>query len=193
MKVSIVNYDNINSERIMNLLSEFDFAVKMITDEINLCTSDVIIMPDCGDLLKANRKLQLFNLSNVIKILNRKIIGINNGMFLMCSNIIGSNLCGLGLLHSDVYKFNETQNIILKNSDFNYTKHSCLNFNWLKGEINYKSDFYILENDNTCISSKINGLPVSLIDKYNNYIGINMDFGKDNKIISKLIFEAISL
>ncbi len=171
MKISIINYDSVSAERILKLLNKINISVKLITDEINICNSDIIIMPDCNDLLKANRKLQLFNLSNVIKIINKKIIGINNGMFLMCSNIIGCNSSGLGLFHSDVYKFNETQTHNFLFSDLNTTKEACVKLENLEGGVRFNSSYYILENDNTCISAKINRIPISILNKHNNYIG----------------------
>ncbi len=192
MKISIVNYDNFHAEILQKMLEKLGITVKLITDEINICNSDIIIMPDCNDLLKANRKLQLFNLSNVLKIINRKIIGINNGMFLMCSNIIGFNMCGLGLFHSDVYKFSETQNITINHDKLINTKHACMKIDLIDVELKYRSDYYILENDHSCLSTKLNGLPISILNKHNLYLGLNLDFSAENEINSKILIEAIN-
>lgn len=191
MKISIVNYDNQYSETVLKLVERLGFSAKLITDEINICNSDVLILPDCNDLLKANRKLQLFNLSNVLKIINRKIIGINNGMFLMCSNFIGFNMCGLGLFHSDVYKFNNTQNLTIGCNNLFSPKSSCMKIDLSNIELKYRSDYYILQNDNTCVYTKINDLPITVINKYKMYVGFNFEFSIENEISLLALSEAI--
>ena len=105
--ISIINYENSYSTEIVEMLIEFNLEYKLLTDEVLICKADTIILPDCSDIRRAMRKMQLLNISNVLKIVNKKIIGINNGMFLMCSNFFDSGISGLGFFHSDVYNFEE--------------------------------------------------------------------------------------
>ncbi len=193
MNISVINYDNVNANIAKDLLEDLGYETKLISDEISLCTSEIIILPDCSDLLKANRKLQLFNLSNVLKIINRKIIGLNNGMFLMCSNIINNNINGLGLFNANVFKYELTQNCYLNNDKLKVIKKDCLNFNFNDVTINYLSDFYVLENFDTCIAAEIDNKSISLINKFNNYVGINLRISSDEKDIKSLLSAAINL
>lgn len=193
MNISVINYDNVNANFAKDLLEDLGYEVKLISDEINICTSEIIILPDCSDLLKANRKLQLFNLSNVLKIINRKIIGLNNGMFLMCSNILNSNINGLGFFSSNVFKFDKKQNCNIDYNKLTVLKQDCLNINFDNVNYNYLSDFYVLANQDTCIATQIDNKLISLVDKLNNYIGLNLSINTKGCEIRNLLNLVINL
>lgn len=173
--ISIINYDNKSTTEVTCILDELGLDYKLLTDEVLICKSETIILPDCTDIKKALRKMQLMNISNVLKILNKKIIGINNGMFLMCSNFIGQDFSGLGLFHSDVYAFTNNVECELNKGVIEKTKNNFPQIQELSSTYKYRSSNYILSNDNTCFNTIIEDKKISLLDIYKNYYGINLD------------------
>ena len=71
------------------------------------------------------------------------------------------------------------------------TKHSCKNIDLSNFDFKYKSKHYILSNDNTCIQSKIEGKCISIIDRTEQYFGINVDLkakrDKDKELLRMLL------
>lgn len=173
--ISIINYDNKFTTEVSCILDDLGLDYKLLTDEVLICKSETIILPDCSDIKKALRKMQLMNISNVLKILNKKIIGINNGMFLMCSNFIGQEFSGMGLFHSDVYSYSNSIECEISKDDIVKTKNNASELNELCPIYKYKSSNYILSNENTCLNTIIENKKISLLDIQKNYFGINLD------------------
>lgn len=173
--ISIINYDNKFTTEVSCILDDLGLDYKLLTDEVLICKSETIILPDCSDIKKALRKMQLMNISNVLKILNKKIIGINNGMFLMCSNFIGQEFSGMGLFHSDVYSYSNSIECEISKDDIVKTKNNASELNELSPLYKYKSSNYILSNENTCLNTTIENKKISLLDIQKNYFGINLD------------------
>lgn len=95
--LGILNYDPDNAEFISNLLKKIGFESKIIHNEFDLLSAEKIILPDCEFLGLAIRKLQVSNLFNALKILQKPFLGINCGMFLLCNEVINYHLFGLNL------------------------------------------------------------------------------------------------
>ncbi len=185
--ISIINYDSVHSNEIVKMLIEFDLEYRLLTEEVLICKADTIILPDCCDIQRAMRKMQLLNISNVLKIINKKIIGINNGMFLMCSGFFNTGNSGLGFFHSDVYNYEHEIESNLNHNHVKSTKHGCDSIDLANYNFFYKSKYYILSNDNTCVQSKIEDKKISILDRTGQYIGINVDLKADREKDKELL------
>jgi len=150
-----------------------------------------IIIPDFEDIGKSLRKLQLLNISNVLKIINRKIIGINNGMFVMCSKFGGLGYSGLGLFDTEVQTYEQPVDIEVFSKDFVQIEKSCKILNLESEKFRYKSKHYILPTENTCVTSKISNNEVSIFEVSGNYLGVNLSFQSDNDADKELLLKIL--
>lgn len=94
--VIILNYQQ-NNSTLINLLKEKGENFKFSLKEDEILNASKIILPDTENIQKAIRSLQISNLFNLLRIVNKPMLGINNGFFLMCNQILNFNKCGLGL------------------------------------------------------------------------------------------------
>lgn len=98
MKVIIIDIDLYDLEKLKAICKTSNVDVIISKAESMICGADKIIFPVSGDPATAVRKLQLTNLSNLIKIIKKPFLGINVGMQLLCSEIKGKNLNGMGII-----------------------------------------------------------------------------------------------
>ena len=110
--IAVVNYDRGKSIALGNIFKKLGFHYKLTKDEREICRCDKIILPDSTNIDSTIKKLQLLNLASVLRVLKKPILGINMGFAVLCKNIIGHNIEGLGLLNIDVHFLTEHENFI---------------------------------------------------------------------------------
>lgn len=98
MKVIIIDIGLYDLENLISICKASDVDVIISKAESMICGADKIIFPVSGDPITALRKLQITNLSNLIKIIKKPFLGIDVGMQLLCSEIKGKNLNGMGII-----------------------------------------------------------------------------------------------
>jgi len=99
--ICIIDIDRKQSRLVSAILSKNSIDNIISTDEQKLSACDKIIIPDTDNFEKSLRKLKLMNLMSVLRVFQKPIIGINNGMLVLCSKIGSQKLVGLGILNEN--------------------------------------------------------------------------------------------
>ncbi len=94
--IAIVNYNEKASQYLSNYLDKNGFKNCISDNETTLLNSSRIILPHCTDIKEILKRLHLKNLYSALKMYKKPILGIGNGMVIMCENILPDNLKGLG-------------------------------------------------------------------------------------------------
>ncbi len=103
--VAIVNYDRGKSIALGNILESLGVEYILTKNEAEICRAEKIILPDSTNLDSTIKKLQLLNLASVLRVINKPILGINMGFSVLCKEITGHGIEGLGLLPNSVIFF----------------------------------------------------------------------------------------
>ena len=82
--IAIINYDPKSAAGIKDFLETHGIKCKETVSESLICSADKIILPPAENLEKALKKILVMNLFNVLKIVSKPILGIENGVLMMC-------------------------------------------------------------------------------------------------------------
>jgi len=118
----IKNGDMHQEELIASLLRKHSIEHIVSNDEQKILSSDKIIIPDTSNLCDSLRKLKLMNMMSVLRLFKKPILGINQGMILMCRKISSIQKAGLGLIDCETMQLGTQikglfpiENIVQKN------------------------------------------------------------------------------
>jgi imidazoleglycerol phosphate synthase glutamine amidotransferase subunit HisH len=92
--IYILDYDKNSTKIIADLLIKNNFEISIGLNEILALKADAILLPDCKTPQNVMKKLHLLNLFSALRLSNKKIIGIGNGVSLMCLQINEQKGCG---------------------------------------------------------------------------------------------------
>ena len=103
--ITIVNYENSNSQEVAEFLKQLTEDYIIADNEIDICRADKIIFPGKGDAVSAMKKLHLLNLFTVLRIIKKPMMGIGLGMQLMADYSMEGNISCLGIFPGTAVKF----------------------------------------------------------------------------------------
>lgn len=113
--IAILNYDPEGSEKSREFLNSLGIENEITKNEKVISSADKLLLPDCNDVLKILKKIQLYNLHSLVKVLNKPVLGINRGALLMAGKVINACMPGLGFFECefDVIKQNITSDEVI--------------------------------------------------------------------------------
>ncbi len=187
--ICIINIDNEFSNQISSILTNNLIEHVLSTDEHTILSCEKLIITDTHNISKSLRKLKLMNLLSVLRLLNKPILGINQGMLLMCNKIGEGHQRGLGLINGDVIKLSTPLNGFystrikenkVNNEKFLLDNHSSNQyyFNTNMGVVENQYSYSILEIDNLSITAAYSN---------NNIFGIQMSIRTDEESDNELL------
>lgn len=178
--LTIINYERASNKHLLTFLKKADIDFKLSMEESEICNSDSIILPDFNDFKKTIKKLHLSNLSNLLRIIRKPVLGINNGMILFCDVICSNKYTGLGILNVDSLESEYLEEKRLKiinnnNSSLLYGIDSDTYFH-------FENEYFIELNEFTTTKSEINGISFSASIKRDNFYGVqfNPELSEEN-------------
>ncbi len=189
----ILKFDSYTEEYYSGLCKKLNIEYKISLKEKDISKANFIILPDTNSIGKLIRKMQLMNLYSMLKILNTPILGVNNGMILMCDEIIDFNKAGLGFFSLDV-------NSIVKNSNGEYfeRKVKYLKKSKLLKDLNVekvliKNKNYLSKNLYTTSILNSGGKEISLTMENENFYGVQIDEMENSILFSQIINNFVKL
>ena len=105
MKIAIVKYNAGNVESVKNALNRLGIEPILTDDAETLQSADKVIFPGVGEASTAMNYLREKRLDEVIKSLQKPVLGVCLGMQLLCSYSDENKTTCLGLLPYTVRKF----------------------------------------------------------------------------------------
>ena len=191
--IAIINYDSEGSKIISDLLDSSSIEHEITNNEKTICRADRIILPDCENVKKVSKKIQLYNLTSVIKMLKKPILGLYRGGLLMSENVNVDKLPGFGFFKNveTVDLPYETKNNskleIVENITSNVLKNNSYTL------MNGTSQILIHHTELTSFTTMHDGHHYSGIIEKNNFIAVYFDILNNQKIASELLANFNSL
>lgn len=190
--ICIIDIDRKQSRQISSVLSENSIENVISADEFKLSTCDKIIIPDTEKFEKSLRKLKLMNLMSVLRVFQKPILGINNGMLLMCNKIGDQSLEGLGILNENAVSLNHNIDGIYPIANKSESEKS-LTCNPTLEQYYFKTNIAIPENQFSDSILTLDNKTFSAAYRYNNIYGIQMCLDNDNNIGEDLLLRFAEL
>ena len=94
--ITIIDFGKPEHENIKRALAELSVDAVVSAAEADILKADKLILPDCGNVKFAIRKLHLLNLFSVLRIIKKPLLGIGTGMHLLTDSFKDENLACLG-------------------------------------------------------------------------------------------------
>lgn len=191
--IAIINYDSEGSKIVSELLDSSGIENEITKNEKTICRADRIILPDCENVKKVSKKIQLYNLTSVIKMLKKPILGLYRGGLLMSENVNVDKLPGFGFFKNveTVDLPYETKNNskldIVENKTSNVLKNNSYPL------MNGTSQMLIHHTELTSFTTTHDGHRYSGIIEKNNFIAVYFDILNNKKIASELLANFNSL
>jgi len=190
--ICIINIDQKRSKQVSEILSNNSIENIISTNEHKISICDKIIIPDTGSFKKSLRKLKLMNLMSVLRMFQKPILGINNGMLLMCNKIGCKSFLGLGILDENAVSLDKNivgiYPIVNKSESENSLTH---NFN--SNQYYFNTDIAILESQYSDSILNIENKTITAAYRYRNIYGIQMCLDNDDNIGEDLLLRFAEL
>jgi glutamine amidotransferase len=103
--IAIINYDLRQSEILASFLIEIGVPNCISINETEILNAQGIILPNCSELKNVLKQLHLKNLFSALRICKKPVLGIGNGMIMMCENTVPDNLKGMGFFNLTAHQF----------------------------------------------------------------------------------------
>ncbi len=172
--IAVVDYGAGNTKSVSNALESIGVEHIVTKLETQILKADKIIIPGVGEASFALRKLSLMNLSNVIKICKKPILGICLGLQILCEHTAEGNTTGLGCLPGNVKKF-EDNSLRIPHMGWNSIKKIKDNplFTGINdGDYFYFAHSYYVELTEHTIASTVYGVEFCAAANKENYYGV---------------------
>ena len=147
---------------------------KITNNEYDICKSEKVIFPGVGEASFAMRQLHITNLSNLLRVVKKPLLGICLGMQLLCDKSKEGGVSGLGIFPYSTEKYDESKIKVphMGWNQINYAKPSKLFDNINEGEFFYFAhSFYIPMNEHSTSVCSYDVDFCASIEK-NNYYGV---------------------
>lgn len=106
--IALIDYDAGNTASVSNVLKKLNANFILTNDKKNIEAAEKIILPGVGEASSAMRKLVELELIDTLKKLTQPFLGICLGMQLLCESTEEGNSKCLGIIPSEVKKFDST-------------------------------------------------------------------------------------
>ena len=188
MKIAIVNYGVGNIMSIEHCLDRLGISHNYTSDPYEILSSSKVIFPGVGDASYAMKKLKNQNLDKIIVDIKHPLLGICLGMQLLCkSSEEGDTKC-LGIIDSDVKKFDNKNLKVPQIGWNNITKLKSKIFKGIKeNEFVYMVHSYYVPKSNYTIASSTYGINYSSAINKNNFYGTQFHPEKSGSVGEKII------
>ncbi len=107
--IVLIDYGAGNTASVANALIALGAEFKISNREFELCNADKIIFPGVGEASFAMKKLHMYNLFNMLRIVKKPMLGICLGMQLMFEKSVEGNVAALGIFEGSTAGFNPAE------------------------------------------------------------------------------------
>ena len=193
--ISVIDYGSGNIQSVINVLDELAVQYIVTNRESDVCKSDKIIFPGVGEASFAMRRLDLLNLSTLLRVTKKPMLGICLGLQLMCEKSEEGNSICLGTFPSTSLKFNETK-VKVPHMGWNkitYSKKSKLFENIPEGTYFYFANSYYVPLNQYTSAFTEHDVKFSTSVEKDNFFGVQFHPEKSGKAGTQLIKNFIEL
>jgi glutamine amidotransferase len=182
--LTIIDYNLGSVDKVADSFTLLGIRFKITRNENDIIGSEKIVLSGTEEALSAVKKLHLFNLFTVLRIVKKPVLGIGLGMQLLSEFSREGDVACLGKFAGTVEKFENTISQVPFSGSYKIRidKNSIL-FNDIDetAEFRFRNSFYLPVNDYTTAHS-INGVSFSAAIEKDNFYGVQFhpeESGKD--------------
>ncbi len=193
--ITIIDYGAGNVQSVKNALDDINVEYQVSSAEFAVCNADKVIFPGVGEAASAMQKLNLYNLSNLLRIIKKPILGICLGMQLFGKHSTERDTNCLGVIDANVFKFDESKVTV---PHMGWNKVEVVKENKLFDGIDdntyfYFANSYYLENNEHTIATAKHDVEFTAAIEYKNYYGVQFHPEKSAEAGIKLLKNFIEL
>ncbi|MFA8343299.1 MAG: imidazole glycerol phosphate synthase subunit HisH [Rhodothermaceae bacterium] len=170
--IAIIDYKAGNVTSITNVLDDFGVEYKITKKEIDITKADKIILPGVGEASFVMRKMALYNLVNLLRIMKKPTLGICLGMQILCGSTEERDTKGLGIFPEHCKMFDKEKVKVPQmgwNSVNLDTKSDLFKGLDETGEFYFANSFYVPESQYTIANAEYDVKFSAAIQKENFY------------------------
>ncbi len=170
--ITIVDYDDICIEKVAQALDKITKDFKISGNELDICSSDKIILAGCGSAAAVMKKIQLLNLYSILRVVKKPMLGIGLGLQLMSSYSTEGNFPCLGFFPGSALKIDDAdKETFCKGMHKVDCLKSSVLFNGIEtdAEFFFNNDYYLPRNEFSTSICKNTFNVTSSIEKDNAY------------------------
>jgi glutamine amidotransferase len=167
--IAIIDYGINETTELTNALAKLGVKHIVTKNEKEIINANQIILSNADNLHKAVKRLHLFNLFSLLRLLKKPTLGISLGMNLLSSKSDDGTAC-LGLLDFAI-------NTLPQNKIIGMKKVKIISLNELFTDIESDTEFYFSNNYNSNLSNYTTAIvnddnPFSAAVKKDNFFGV---------------------
>ena len=187
--IVVVDYENHDKEQLRKILDNTRHDYKFSILERDIMLASKLILPDPINLIKSYRKLNLMNLTNVIRMVKTPILGINNGLSMMCREFSVEKKSGLCLfdMNFQIPSIDDINEEICEGNLEIKGGTDLVKEEQLKNVIYFYKNFHPEENEYTSAAIKFKEKRYSLIYERGYSSGIILNTSRNNELFSHII------
>ena len=193
--IAIIDYGAGNVASVANALKEITTDYVITKREIDLCKSDKIILPGVGEASYAMKQLCLANLTNLLRIIKKPLLGICLGAQMLCDKSEEGNVSCLGVFPLTVTEFKSDD---LKIPHMGWNQIRITKPGKLLDGINENENFYFAHSfyipDSGYTTSKCSyGVEFAVSIEKNNFYGVQFHPEKSGEAGMKILRNFVEL
>ncbi len=190
--VVILKFDNETEKYFAKLFNELNIECRISLKETDIAKAGHIILPDTNYLPEVIKKIQLMNLYSIIKILKVPVLGINNGMILMCNKIKNIHKAGFGFYTLQPNTITHKTEQLVK-AKIENTKKDILLTGIKEKEIRIYSKEYLPANRYSTSLLNVKDKKYSFSMKDGNHFAIQIDMERNKNLFKQIISNFVEL
>jgi hypothetical protein len=188
--IVVLGYNNSKSKFLDEFLINSGIEFKYSLLEPDITKSNKIILPHPENFNNSYKRMNMMNLFSVLKMIDKPILGINDGLKLMCNQIPSKLKCGLGLFPIEL----ELENDVEENKHFEIgnlliEKDSLLvNSEFNNLIVNFDPQNHGKFCEYTSCSALFKDTKYSITYESGNFFGVELDLD-ENRSLSNSLFK----
>lgn len=193
--IAIIDHGEGNIAPITDAVKELTNDFVVTKREIDICKSDKIILPGTGAPFLAMRQLNMVNLSNLLRIIKKPLLGICLGAEILCEKSEEGNIPCIGIFPQIVTKL-KGEDLKIPQTGWNSvykTKESRLFDGINDGESFYFDHSYYIPLDEYATSKCFYGVEIASSIEKNNFYGVQFYPENSGEAGKKLLKNFIDL
>ncbi|NMB81584.1 MAG: imidazole glycerol phosphate synthase subunit HisH [Ignavibacteria bacterium] len=187
--ISVIDYGAGNIQSVLNALDDLKVEYKVTSNEQVIYNSEKIIFPGVGEASSAMRRLHLTNLSTMLRVTKKPLLGICLGMQLFSEKSEEGDTCCLGIVPANCLKYNDAKVKVphMGWNKVNVLKDSVL-FDGIENEnyFYFANSYYVPLCDYT-IATSVYDIPFTAALQKDNFYGVQFHPEKSGEPGIKLL------
>ena len=193
MNIALIDYGAGNVQSVKYALNRLGYEPILTKNHDEICSADKVIFPGVGSAKAAMEQLQQSGLDKLIPTLKQPVLGICVGMQLMCKYSHEGDVKCLGIIDTEVKRFEVDLKIphMGWNSVSNFNSVLFNNIE-LQEQVYFVHSYYVPLNENTVAVTQY-GIEFSAAVQKDNFYAVQFHTEKSGEVGSQILKQFLEL